>query len=236
MKNLHFTKSLFPLLLLFVLSTSCEKSTPKELVSINQNENVKSLKQVPEVENMVLANFKDKDVIDLIEKLKSTKLNQPITSKSIYKVTFKDLPTLKGFFIKGEETEQVIEDIFYVFETGSKLNLFITREKTGFADKNNNKGYISIRDINNNLLSNDYVEENRYVLNANLTKITLSNNSNVKPSFLEWDCTRDQFNKFYQEAKKECEADWICDVACSVNPCFISYLAFAVGKCSGLIN
>jgi len=79
MKNLHFTKSLFPLLLLFVLSTSCEKSTPKELVSINQNENVKSLKQVPEVENMVLANFKDKDVIDLIEKLKSTKLNQPIT-------------------------------------------------------------------------------------------------------------------------------------------------------------
>jgi hypothetical protein len=236
MKNLHFTKSLFSLFLLFALSTSCEKSNPKEPVSLNQFENVKSLKQVPEIENMVLANFKDKDVIDLIEKLKSTKLNQTIRSNNIYKVTFKDFPTLKGFFIKGQETEQVIEDIFYVFETGSKLNLFINREKTGFSNINNNKGYISIRDINNNLLSNDYVEENRYVLNTNSTKITLSNNSNVKPYLLEWDCTRDQFNKFYQEAKKECEADWICDVACSINPCFISYLAFAVGKCSGLIK
>jgi hypothetical protein len=236
MKKNHFRKILFPCLFLFVLFTSCEKSSADATISLKQLGNVKSLKQVPEVENMVLANFKDKDVIDLIEKLKSTKLNQPITSKNIYKVTFKDLPTLKGFFIKGEETEQVIEDIFYVFEIGSRLNLFINREKTGFVNKNNNKGYISIRDINNNLLSNDYVEENRYVLNANLTKITLSNNSNVKPSFLEWDCTRDQFNKFYQEAKKECEEDWICDVACSVNPCFISYLAFAVGKCSGLIE
>jgi hypothetical protein len=236
MKKNHFTKILFPLLLLFVLFTSCEKSSLDLTNSLKQLENVKSLKQIPEIENMVLANFKDKDVIDLIEKLKSTKLNQTIRSNNIYKVTFKDFPTLKGFFIKGQETEKVIEDIFYVFETGSKLNLFINREKTGFSNINNNKGYISIRDINNNLLSNDYVEENRYVLNTNSTKITLSNNSNVKPYLLEWDCTRDQFNKFYQEAKKECEADWICDVACSVNPCFISYLAFAVGKCSGLIK
>ena len=236
MKNLHFTKNLFVLLLLFMLSTSCEKSTPKEPDSMNQFENVKSLKEVPEIENMVLSNFKNKDVIDLIEKLKSTKLNQPITSKSIYKVTFKDLPTLKGFYIKGEETGEVIEDIFYVFETGSKLNLFITREKTGFANKNNNKGYISIRDINNNLLSNDYIEENRYVLNVDLTKNTFSDNSNYKASFIKWDCTREKFNKFYQEAKKDCEADWLCDAACSVNPCFISYLAYAVGKCSGLIE
>ena len=236
MKNLHFTKSLFSLFLLFVLSTSCEKSNPEEPVSLKQLGSVKSLKQVPEVENMVLSDFKDKDVIELMEKLKSTKLNQAITSKPIYKVTFKNLPTLKGFYIKGEETGQIIEDIFYVFETWSKLNLFITREKTGFANKNNKNGYISIKDINNNLLSNDYVEDNRYVLNANLTNNTFSNNSNYKASFFEWDCTREKFHKFYQEAKKECEADWICDVACSVNPCFISYLAYAVGKCSGLID
>lgn len=97
MKNLHFTKSLFPLLLLFVLSTSYQKSSPEEPISLNQFGSVKSLKQVPEVENMVLSNFKDKDVIELMEKLKSTKLNQAITSKSIYKVTFKDLPILKVF-------------------------------------------------------------------------------------------------------------------------------------------
>ena len=236
MKNLHFTKSLFSVFLLFVLSTSCEKSNPKESVSLNQFENVKSLKQVPEIEKMELSNFKDKDVIDLIEQLKPTKLNQGLTSKTIFKVTFKNLPTLIGFYIKGEETGQITEDIFYVFETRSKLNLFITREKTGFADKNNNNGYISIRDINNDLLFNDYVEQNRYVMNLNLTSNVFSSNSNSKISFREWDCTRAKFNKFYQEAKSECESDWICDVACSVNPCFISYLAYAVGKCSGLIE
>jgi hypothetical protein len=236
MKKNHFTKILFPLLLLFVLFTSCEKSSLDLTNSLKQLENVKSLKQVPEVENMVLSNYKDKDVIELMEKLELSKLNQRITSKSIYKVAFKGFPTLKGLYIKGEETGQVIEDIFYVFETGSKLNLFITREKTGFANKNNNNGYISIRDINNDLLFNDYVEQNRYVMNLNLTKNIFSDNSNSKITFREWDCTREKFNKFYQEAKKECEADWICDVACSVNPCFISYLAYAVGKCSGLID
>jgi hypothetical protein len=236
MKKNHFRKILFPCLFLFVLFTSCEKSSPNKTISLRQLENIKSLKQVPEVENMVLSNFKDKDVIDLIEKLKSTKLNQPITSKSVFKISFKNLPTLKGFYLKGVESGEIIEDIFYVFESESKLNLFISREKTGFTKNNNNNGYISIKDINNNLLSNDYVEENRYVLNANLTKITLSNNSNIKPSFIEWSCTKEKFNKFYQEAKKECEADWICDVACSINPCFISYLAYAVGKCSGLIE
>ena len=236
MKKNHFRKILFPCLFLFVLFSSCEITSPYKTIRFRQLENIKSLKQVPEVENMVLSNFKDKDVIDLIEKLKSTKLNQPITSKSVFKISFKNLPTLKGFYLKGVESGEIIEDIFYVFESESKLNLFISREKTGFTKNNNNNGYISIKDINNNLLSNDYVEENRYVLNANLTKITLSNNSNIKPSFIEWSCTKEKFNKFYQEAKKECEADWICDVACSINPCFISYLAYAVGKCSGLIE
>lgn len=236
MKNFHHTKSLFYTLLLFVFFTSCEKTSPNASGSLSKTENVKSLKQVPEIESMQLSNPKDKDLIDLFEKLKTTKLNQAITSKSIFKVSFKNLPTLKGFYLKGVESGEIIEDIFYVFETESKLNLFISREKTGFTKNNNNNGYISIKDFNNNLISNDYVEENRYVMNVNLTKTVFSNNSTIKPSFLEWDCTKEQFNKFYQEAKKECEADWICDVACSVNPCFISYLAFAVGKCSGLIK
>jgi hypothetical protein len=47
MKKLHFTKSLFSLFLLLVLSTSCEKSNPEEPVNLSQFEAVKSLKQVP---------------------------------------------------------------------------------------------------------------------------------------------------------------------------------------------
>ena len=235
MKNLHPTRGLFYSLLLFVFFASCEKSTPDASISISKIEQVKSLKQVPEIESMILSNLKDNDVIDLLEKLKTNELNQAITTKSIYKVSFKNFPTLKGFYLSGVEANEIVEDIFYVFESGSKINLLINREKIGFANNNNN-GYISIRDIKNNLMSNDYIEENRYVMNINLTKTMYSNNANIKPSFLEWDCTKGEFNKFYQEAKKECEADWICDVACSVNPCFISYLAYAVGKCSGLID
>ena len=95
--------------------------------------NTRTANDFNNVSKMELSNFKDKDVIDLIEQLKPTKLNQGLTSKTILKVTFKNLPTLIGFYIKGEETGQITEDIFYVFETRSKLNLFITREKTGFG-------------------------------------------------------------------------------------------------------
>ena len=85
---------------------------------------------------MHLSNAKVKDVIDLFEKLKITKLNQSITSKSIYKVSFKNLPTLNGYNLKAVESWEITEDIFYVFESGSKLNLFINRVKTGFTNKN----------------------------------------------------------------------------------------------------
>ena len=184
---------------------------------------------------MQLSNAKDKDLIDLFEKLKTTKLNQAITTKSIYKVSFKNLPTLEGYYLKGVESSEITEDIFCVFDAKTKNNLFINREKIGFTNHHNN-GYISIRDINNNVLFKDYVEENRFVMNANLTKNILSNSSSYQPSFFDWDSTKAEFNAFYQEAKTACESDWLCDVACSVNPCFISYVAYAVGKRSGLIK
>jgi len=53
---------------------------------------------------------------------------------------------------------------------------------------------------------------------------------------MELNCTKAQFDNFYKEAKKACEEDTFCDFACSFNPCAISYLAFAVGKCTGLIQ
>ena len=45
-KNLHFTKSLFSLFLLFVLSTGCQKSNPEEPVSLKQLESVKKQQEI----------------------------------------------------------------------------------------------------------------------------------------------------------------------------------------------
>jgi hypothetical protein len=226
-----------PLLLFFLLVVfiGCEKSTPIESKGLVQLEKVKSLKQVPEIESLLLLSYKDIEVVDVLKKLNVANPNLAIASYSVYKVSFKQLPTLKGYFIKGVETNQIVEDIFYVVDPKSKLNLIIHRAKKGF-ENNSNIGYISIRDKDNNFLFNDYVEQNRYVMNMPLKENTFSTISNYKTSSLEWDCTREQFNALYKEAKKECEEDWLCDVACSINPCFISYLAYAVGKCSGLIE
>jgi len=226
-----------PLLFVFlvVVLIGCEKSIPIESKGLVQLEKVKSLKQVPEIESLLLSSFKDIEVIDVLKKLNVANPSLAIASKSVYKVSFKQLPTLKGYFIKGVETNQIVEDIFYVVDPKSKLNLIIHRAKKGF-ENNSNIGYISIRDKDNNFLFNDYVEQNRYVMNMPLKENTFSTISNYKTSSLEWDCTREQFNALYKEAKKECEEDWLCDVACSINPCFISYLAYAVGKCSGLIE
>lgn len=129
--------------------------------------------------------------------------NLAIVSKSIFKVSFKHLPTLKGYYIKGLETSLIVEDIFYVIDPESKLNLSIRREKKGF-ENNSKNGYISIRDKHDNLLFNDYVEQNRYVMNIVLKENIFSTNSNYKTSFIAWDCTREKFNTLYQEAKKEC--------------------------------
>ena len=49
---------------------------------------------------------------------------------------------------------------------------------------------------------------------------------------------RETFKNFnnYQEAKNKCSDDWLCDFACTFNPCAISYVAYAVGRCSGVFK
>ena len=51
---------------------------------------------------------------------------------------------------------------------------------------------------------------------------------------LNWTCTQKQFDAYYQQAKKECSDDTLCDFVCTFNPCAISYLAFAVIKCTSI--
>lgn len=139
--------------------------------------------------------------------------------------------------MKGLEYGLICKDLFYVSDTQSKINLLIEREKSGFS--NNNNGYISIRNYNNELLFNDQIVNNKFSYQTTINTFTqgplVFNSKNIKTN-REWICSEEKFNAFYQEAKARCEDDWLCDVACSINPCFIAYLAFAVGKCSELIK
>lgn len=224
-------------LTLFVFTfISCEKDT-----QINSAENItiekSKFEYLPEIEGSKIVTKNDKQIAELILLIKNSNINIDNSSAIFYKITFKGFPTLIGVYVKGLEYSLITKDIFYVIDTVSKNNLLIEREKSGFTDNNN--GYISIRNLNKDLLFNDQIVNNKFSNKINLNTLTQGtlalNSKNIK-SNREWICSEENFNAFYQEAKARCEDDWLCDVACSINPCFIAYLAFAVGKCSELIK
>ena len=224
-------------LTLFVFTfISCEKDT-----QINSAENItiekSKFEYLPEIEGSKIVAKNDKQIAELILLIKNSNINIDNSSAIFYKITFKGFPTLIGVYVKGLEYSLITKDIFYVIDTVSKNNLLIEREKSDFTDNNN--GYISIRNLNKDLLFNDQIVNNKFSNKINLNTLTQGtlalNSKNIK-SNREWICSEENFNAFYQEAKARCEDDWLCDVACSINPCFIAYLAFAVGKCSELIK
>ena len=58
------------------------------------------------------------------------------------------------------------------------------------------------------------------------------NSKTARAQECKWLCTYQQFNAAYMNAKNECEKDWLCDFACSFNPCAVSYTISAVRYCS----
>lgn len=215
---------------------SCEKDTQ---IDSTENTTIEKSKfeYLPEVERSIIVTKTDKQIAELILLIKNSNLTIDYKSVIFTKISFKGFPTLVGVYVKGLEYGLISKDIFYVIDTVSKNNLLIEREKSGFTDNNN--GYISLRNLNKDLLFNDQIINNKFSNKINLNTLTQGtlalNSKNIK-SNREWICSEENFNAFYQEAKARCEDDWLCDVACSINPCFIAYLAFAVGKCSELIK
>ncbi len=224
-------------LTLCVLSfISCEKSTPINSISNTTVEKSK-YEYLPEIERSVVVSKNDELISEFISIVKNSNLTIDYSSAIFHKITFKGFPSLIGVYVKGLEYGLISKDIFYVSDTLSKINLLIEREKSGFT--NNNNGYISLRNLNQDLLFNDQIVNNKFSNQNSLNTFTQNTSvlklKNIK-SNREWICSEEKFNAFYQEAKARCEDDWLCDVACSINPCFIAYLAFAVGKCSELIK
>jgi hypothetical protein len=99
---------------------------------------------------------------------------------------------------------------------------------------------LKLKNLDGSLLFNDQYVNGKSVKSANLSlgknDIINSFSSSLKGSDIVWSCTKEQFTEFYTQAKMRCESDLFCDIACSFNPCFIAYLAFAVGRCTELIK
>ena len=234
MKQL-FNISLF--LLLTFAFISCEKSVTRNEITQNNKIEKSSLHFLPEIENSIVINKEDKHVSEFKHFIQNSNIFIDYGKVIIYKINFKNLPTLNGIYVKDLAYGRITKDVFFVTDTRSKINLLIEREINGFSDQKN--GYISIRDEKRNLLFNDEIINNRFSNQHDLSffsqNMSASSIKNIKSS-KAWNCSEEAFNALYQEAKVRCEDDWLCDIACSINPCFIAYLAFAVGKCSGLIK
>ena len=240
MKKNQINRVFIPTVLAFVfLLEACQKE-PTIPITSEANLEVKSLnKLLPEVETTTMVSIQDNQVKELLasSELIESKIN--FKNAIFYKIKFKGFSSLSGLHIVFDVTDSTSKDLFYVVDLVTKTDLSVIREKIGF--KGNNKGRVIFKEPNGREFANDYFD-NQKVISDPMASIENSRNSfvlvnkkNIKSNAL-WKCTKAQFNAYYQEAKNTCSNDWLCDFACTFNPCAISYAAFAVGKCSGLIQ
>ena len=224
-----------------ILAFSCNKEEKVHLHPLTSN-NVKSVHpEVPEVSSTIMVP-REYDLVKNFIKENSAQLqNVDLENASYYFVRFKNLPSLVGLQIHIKDEGATIRDIFSVTDLVSKNLLTVIRDKIGFNDRGNNTGRVLFKSINGMEFSNDSIR-NQTIVNP-VTKLVINQKINKDSSYAFsvksnklWNCTEAQFSEYYQAAKKTCNDDFLCDLACTINPCAISYIAYAVGRCSGIIN
>lgn len=240
MKKNPINRVFIPIVLAFLfLLEACQKE-PTIPITPEANLEVKSLnKLLPEVETTTMVSIQDNQVKELLasSELVESKIN--FKNAVFYKIKFKGFSSLSGIHVALDGADSTTTDLFYVVDLVTKIDLSVIREKIGF--KGNKKGRIIFKEPNGREFANDYFDNQKIItdpmasIENNRSSSVLTNNKNIK-SFAAWKCSKAQFNSYYQEAKNTCSNDWLCDFACTFNPCAISYAAFAVGKCSGLIE
>ncbi len=152
------------------------------------------------------------------------------------KVNFKNLENLEGLLITLSNSNQLNSknEIFFVRDKINNSYLTILREKNNNFIKDTIA--LQLKNLNGSLLFNEQYINGRSIKinNGLLAKNNFYQSSplSIKGANVVWSCTKEQFTEFYTQAKLKCESDLFCDIACSFNPCFIAYLAYAVDKCT----
>lgn len=232
--------SVFMMLFVLILF-GCTKNDP-----IPQNENLVEIRsqskfaQLPIIETIESVN-KDDVLVSQFKLSEQHDYAKYSYDNAFYqKIKFKSLENLEGLLITLSHTNQLNSksEIFFVRDKINNSYLTIMREKnTNFIKDTLG---LKLKNLNGNLLFNDQYVNGKSVKSANLSlgknDIINSFSSSLKGSDIVWSCTKEQFTEFYTQAKMRCELDLFCDIACSFNPCFIAYVAFAVGRCTESIK
>ncbi len=237
MKISSMVTPLFVSCMLFV--QACQKEPLKPAIS-NEDYGVQSMnKDIPIVESSELVDANDLQVKSLLHSEAILNGNFDFNNAEYYKIKFKGLTSYSGIHIKFQDIDSSSKDLFYVIESVNNTQLTVVREKIGFRGKN--IGRIIFKDINGREFSNDYFDHQKIIksksgsLDNTLSFLDSNKLFRIKSNVI-WNCTTAQFNAYYQEAKNSCSEDWLCDFACTFNPCAISYVAYAVGRCSGVFK
>lgn len=228
--------SLFVMLFVLILF-GCTKNDP-----IPQNENLVEIRsqskfaQLPIIKTIESVN-KDDVLVSQFKLSEQHDYAKYSYDNAFYqKIKFKSLENLEGLLITLSHTNQLNSksEIFFVRDKINNSYLTIMREKNNNFIKDTLG--LKLKNLNGSLLFNDQYLNGKSIKSTNLSlgkkDIINSFSSSIKGSDIVWSCTRAQFNEFYMQAKLKCENEFFCDVLCSLEPCFIVYLAYAVDKCT----
>lgn len=157
-------------------------------------------------------------------------------SPEVLAALFEDYPWLKGYVINVSELiENYHTSVFVVVDGETDMSVGIIRKWKGTTENGKFTGELLLTDLSNNLILQNQYSEGKRISEKDNFNDWVENGVACKPNAgggnFFGHCTRAQFNAAYQHAKNECESDFLCDIACSLNPCWISYLASAMIDC-----
>ena len=240
MKKNQINKLIIPLCLSFLFILNACKKEHEVLNFPDANLGIRSLdKKIPVVESSKMVTAGDPQVQELLHSNNIPETGLSLENAIFYKIKFKGQSSLTGIHIVLEHTDSLSKDLFYVVDLNTKTDLAVVREKIGF--NKTNYGRIIFKEPNGREYANNYFYNQKIIADpvANLensqSSIGLTSQKNIKTN-VSWKCSNAQFNAYYEEIKNACSNDWLCDLACSFEPCSIGYVAYAVGKCSGAIK
>lgn len=226
--NVNILKRIFIYSCIF-FQFSCKKENIKPIDTAMNNSILNSkLENVPKIKSIQEIDFNNSLVKQFLQKNKDLINAEEIQNAYFSKILFLDKDELSGLQIHYLTNKNYEKDIFFVINNKSKFSAEIIREK--FIENDNlNNFIIKFKEINGNVIINDIIENGKAKQDISLKNKDYLIKSNMTPI---WHCSLSMFNMIYQEAKKRCEENVICDFGCSFSNCSLAYLAYAIDKCT----
>lgn len=224
--NLNIFRSIFICSCIFI-QFSCKKENIKSIDTATNTIILSSkMENVPKIKSIQEIDFNNSLVKHFLQKNKDLINTEEIQNAYFSKILFIGKEELVGLQIHYLNIKYYEKDIFFVINIKTNNSVELLREKFPYKGNENNS-ILQFKEINGNIIINDKIENGKAI--SELKNKDYLIKSNMVPI---WHCTATMFNMIYQEAKKKCEENAICDFACSFSNCSISYLAYAIDKCT----